>query len=224
MVRLSSKGVAAPRPLPASQAIRLVQRPVFTTREIAAIRKGSPSGTTQALSRLATEGALLRVKRGLWCDPNDRRFTPFALVPFLAREQRAYVSFLSALHLHGVIEQIPQAIFAATTGHTRLIQTPLGVFSFHQIDPDFFDGFDWYGESHQFLVATREKALIDCLYLASRKGSRFRYLPELDLGKPFSIRAAREWVDRIGDSRIRAFVAARFREIYAARGGSRSRS
>lgn len=211
--RAPERAGAGGRPLGVAEAVRRIQRPVFTTREIASLRGASASGTTQALARLAREGAIVAVTRGLWCDPSDASFTPFALVPFLAGGHRAYVSLLSALHLYGVLSQIPQSIFAATTGHTRVVRTPFGEFSFHQMSPDFFAGFDWYGSAQQFLVATREKALVDCLYLASRKGSRFRYFPELDLGKPFRVSAAREWIARIRDPRIRAFAGKELKRI-----------
>ncbi len=204
---------ARARPLSVEQAIRRVGRPVFTTREISSLRGASLSGTSQALARVARERSIAAVTRGLWCDPEDTSFTPFGLVPFLAGGHRSYVSFLSALHLHGVVEQIPQTIFAATTGHTRLVRTALGAFSFHRIAAEFFDGFEWYRGLQQFLIASPEKALIDCLYLASRKGSRFRYFPELDLGKPFRVRTAQAWIARIPDARIRAFVAGRFEAL-----------
>jgi hypothetical protein len=58
--------------------------------------------------------------------PEDPRFSPFALGPFLSGAHRAYLSFLSPLHLHGLIVQVPQVIYAATTGHTARRRTPVG--------------------------------------------------------------------------------------------------
>lgn len=190
-----------------AQALRSIGRPVFTTREIAAIRGGSVAATSQSLGRLEKEALLVRAARGVWCDPADPRFTPFSLIHFLAGGHPAYVSFLSALHLHGVIEQIPQVIYAATTAHTAMKDTAVGSYSFHRIDPQLFAGFDWYGERRDFLIATQEKALVDSLYLSSRKGRRFGHFPELDFGAGFSFEEADEWVQRIPSSRIRKFVA-----------------
>ena len=127
-----------------ARALRALGRPVFTTREVAAVRGASVAATSQSLKRMEGDGLLVRVARGLWCDPEDPRFSPFALVPFLSGAHRAYVSFLSALHLHGLIEQVPQVIYAATTGHTARRRTPVGTYAFHHLDPAFFDGFDWY--------------------------------------------------------------------------------
>jgi predicted transcriptional regulator of viral defense system len=188
------------------EALQTIGRPVFATREIAALSGASVASTTQSLGRLERRGLVTAVRRGIWCSPRDPRFSRFALVPFLAGTHPAYVSFVTALHLHGRIEQIPQVIEVATTGHPRVVATPVGSFEFHRIAPDFFAGFDWYGDRRDFLIARPEKALVDCLYLSSRRGKRFRYVTGLDLGEGFDRRAAWIWVDRIRDRRIRVHV------------------
>ena len=197
------------RSLSVPQAVQRIDRPVFTTREIAAVRSGSVAATSQALGRLERDGLLVRVRRGVWCAPSDPRFTPFALVPFLAGGHAAYVSFLSALHLHGLIDQIPRTVYAATTGHTCERNTPVATYSYHRIDPRLFAGYDWYGDGQAFLVASPEKALVDCLYLSSRRGRRFGSFPELERTPTFSTGRARAWVRRIPDARIRSHVAAK---------------
>jgi len=190
-------------------------RPVFTTREVAALRKSSVSAASQSLARLADEGGVVRVSRGVWCVPSDPRFTPYALVPFLSGSHPAYVSFFSALRLHGLIEQIPQVVYVATTAHTRRIRTPLGAFSLHHLSPDAFGGFDWYGDRDSFLVALPEKALVDCLYLSGRKGRRFGRIPQLQLRtNTFSIGRARRWVRSIADPRLRRHVSDKLEAIW----------
>lgn len=203
----------AKRALSTSQAIQLVDRPMFTSREITTLSGVSLAATSRALERMESRGQIRRVRRGLWCIPRDPRFSPFALVHFLAGSHQAYVSLLSALHLHGQIEQIPQVVYAATTGHGRLVRTPVGAYSFHRIHPEFFTGFDWYGGKRDFLVATPEKALVDALYLSSRKGKRFRFFPEMDLGKSFSMRKAVLWARRIRSARIQNYVLTNLRRL-----------
>ena len=149
---------------------------------------------------------MVRVARGVWCVTSDTRFTPFQLVPFLSGSHQAYVSFFSALNLHGMISQIPQVVYAATTAHTHSRTTPVGTYSFHRIDPRFFAGFDWYRRGKSFLIASSEKALVDCLYLSSRKGKRFGRFPKIDFSRTFSKRKASGWVERIPDSSIRRYV------------------
>jgi len=190
-------------------------RPVFTTREVAALRKSSVSAASQSLARLEHEGGVVRVSRGVWCVPSDPRFTPYALVPFLSGSHPAYVSFFSALRLHGLIEQIPQVVYVATTAHTRRIRTPVGTFSLHHLSPDAFGGFDWYGDRDSFLVALPEKALVDCLYLSGRKGRRFGRIPQLQLrADTFSIGRARRWVRSIADPRLRRHVSDKLEAIW----------
>lgn len=181
------------------QAVHSIGTAVFSTRQIAALRGSSLSAASQGLSRMEQRGLVKKVTRGIWCVPDDPRFTPFALVPLLAGGHRAYVSLISALHLHGLIEQIPEIIYAVTTGHTRVRKTSVGTYSYHRIRPRFFVGFDWYGNRQDFLIATPEKALVDSLYLSSRKGRRFEFFPEIDLGSDFDFKRAYEWVDLIED-------------------------
>jgi len=183
---------------------------VFTTREVAVSREASPASTIQVLRRMERDGLVLRVARGIWCVPTDPRFTPFALVSFLSGSHRAYVSFLSALNLHGLLGQIPQVISCATTGQPRRVATPVGTFSFHRIAPSFFDGFEWYGEALRFLVASPEKALVDCLYLSGRKGRRFAFLPEIDPAPGLDFERVAAWIGRIRDIRLREHVRKRW--------------
>lgn len=203
-----------------ARAVQAIGRPVFTSREIAALRGSSVSAASRGLWRMEQQGLLARAARGVWCAPNHPRFTPFALVPYLAGSHQAYVSFFSALHLHGLIEQIPRVIYVATTGHPRITTTSIGTYSLHRIHPRFFAGFDWYQGRHEFLIASPEKALVDCLYLSSRRGKRFGFFPEIDLGGRFSVRRAEEWVARIPDARIREHVTRRLKAI---RRGDRQR-
>jgi hypothetical protein len=196
------------------RAIQLVDRPVFRTREIAALRGTSVGAASQALGSREREGVLVRAARGVWCIPSDPRFNQFLLVNYLSGAHRAYVSFVSALHLHGMIEQIPRVVYAVTTAHSHVETTPVGTYSFHQVDPSFFVGFDWYRHGKGFLIASPEKALVDGLYISTRKGRRFGSFPELELGSRFSIRRAREWVRWISDARIRGIVSARLEALW----------
>jgi predicted transcriptional regulator of viral defense system len=195
-------------------ALNALGRPVFTTREIAALRETSVSAASQSLVRLAAEGEIVRATRGVWCIPSDPRFSPYALVPFLAGSHPAYVSFFSALRLHGLIEQIPQIIYVATTAHTRRIRTRVGTYSFHQLSHGFFGGYDWYGDRESFLAAAPEKGLVDCLYVSSRKGKRFGRFPDLSLAGSFAIGRARRWVRPIADPRLRRLVSEKLEALW----------
>jgi hypothetical protein len=137
---------------------------------------------SKRLSRLAEKQFLTRVTKGLWANASHPHFHPLACVPYLLGKEQGYVSFLTALHLHGVISQIPQAIQVATTGRGRTLDSPVGQCGFLKIKPELMrDGIEWSDTRQPYLIATREKALLDVLYLSTRKNRRFARLPEVDL-------------------------------------------
>ena len=68
----------------------------------------------------------------------------------------------------------------------------------------------------RLLALAGEKDHVDCLYLASRKGRRFGNLPELELGRAFRKRRARERIRRIPDSRIRMHASHRLEDLLPA--------
>lgn len=187
-------------------SIKKLNHPVFTTFELSALSGKSLSAVTQALNNLVKDGLVIKVYRGIWAEAGNEGLSPYAAIPYLLARHRAYVSFVSALHLHNMIEQIPQMITLASTSHTKIIRTKLGVFSFHQLTPEFFNGFNWYKGTGKFLIAEPEKALVDSLYLSARKKKQFGSFPELYFPKPFSFKKVRYWVRCIPDSKIRAYV------------------
>jgi predicted transcriptional regulator of viral defense system len=96
------------------------------------------------LNILEKKGLVFKVARSIWAETGKERLSPYNIIPFLMPKNRAYVSFISALHLYGIIEQTPQEINLASTIHTKKIYIKVGTFFIHQISPSFFDGFDWY--------------------------------------------------------------------------------
>lgn len=194
--------------------IKKLHRPVFTTYELSSISGKSLSATTQALNFLQKQGLIFKIHRGIWAEMEDKQLSPYVVIPFLFPRQRAYVSFVSALHLYGIIEQIPQVISLASTAHTKKIQTKIGTFSIHRIAPSFFDGFVWYKDEGSFLIAEPEKALVDCLYLSARKKKQFGYFPELHFSKSFSFKKAREWARNIPDAKIATYVQEKLEDIF----------
>lgn len=199
-------------------ALKQLERPVFRTSEVAACGEKTLSNTTQALNYLEREGVVFKIARGIWgLDIGREKLSPYSVIPFLLPRERVYVSFISALHLYGLIEQIPQAITLASTIHTRTIRTKVGTFFVHRIAPSFFKGFDWYQGTGDFLIAEPEKALIDCLYLSARKKKQFGYFPELHFSKSFNFKKTKKWVNEISDARIRFSVRKKLNALLFAR-------
>jgi len=193
--------------------IKALDRPVFTTHEISALSGKSSSAVTQALNFLQKEGLILKICRGIWVETGHKHLSPYTVIPFLLPRHRAYVSFISALHLHGMIEQIPQEITLASTAHTKKIVTGIGAFSIHRITPLFFKGFGWYKGTGSFLIAEPEKALVDSLYLSACKKKQFGHFPELHFPASFSIKKINKWIKEIPDARIGSYVKRNIPEI-----------
>ncbi len=156
------------------------------------------------LRRLRDAGRLVQLVRGRWADPS--RFDSDELARALAEPEPVYLSLETALYRQGMIEQIPDALYAMTSGPTRRVDTPLGAVSFHRLAPATFGGADIEEVQPFVWMARPEQALVDALYLRQSKSGRFAALPELELPKRFSMRKAQAAIGRIGSASRRGFV------------------
>jgi len=155
---------------------------IFTTRDYATAAKISLSAASRQLGRYSKQKAVTKITKGIWANIEHPYFTPLACVPYLLGKEQGYVSFLTALHLSGVVSQIPGRYQIATTGHTRKLDTPVGGFDFIKLKPELMrDGINWSDSQLPYLIASAEKALLDTLYISTRKHNRFAALPELAL-------------------------------------------
>jgi len=155
---------------------------IFNTRDYANHQKLSMSAASKKLSRLKKNRLLTHVTKGLWANTGHPYFHPASCVPYLLNNESGYVSFLTALHFHGLLSQIPKTIQVATTGHSRTLDSPVAYYEFIQIKPELMQEHLTWSETHlPYLLATPEKALIDVLYISTRKNRRFFRMPELTL-------------------------------------------
>jgi hypothetical protein len=124
----------------------------------------------------------VQLTRGAWANTGHPYFNVLACVPVLLGNEQGYVSFLSALHIHGALAQIPANVQVATTGHARKVRTPVATFELLQIKPEMaLHGVEWSDSPRPYRIATVEKALLDTFYISTRKKRRFIKLPELNL-------------------------------------------
>ena len=194
--------------------IKKLRHQVFTTHELSLASGRSLSVVTQSLNNLVREGVVIKIRRGVWAEEGPGAISPYAVIPYLFPAHRAYVSFISALHMYGIIEQIPQVTTLASTSHAGIIKTNIGTFHVHRITPSFFCGFGWYKGSGSFLIAEPEKALVDSLYLSAYKRKRFGRFPELHFPKTFSFKKVKEWVNKIPSQTTREYVRKRLKDIH----------
>lgn len=181
--------------------LRSLGVPVVSTFEAAAVlgMEGSAAGKT--LARLARAGLIVRIRHGQWGVEETR--DPLRLVPSLLAPWDAYASMQTALHLHGMIEQIPVVTYAATLGRTQRVRTPVGVLSFHHVAPELYGGYD------ERFVASPEKALFDVAWLSQGKTRLFAGLPELELPAGFRLDELDRWIGRIRSARGRTMARRR---------------
>lgn len=161
------------------------------------------------LRRLAAKKRITRLYQGLWADTQSPQFHIYLVTPFLTRPHPAAISMLTALHLHGMIEQIPQVVDVVSTAMTKKIKTPAANYVIHQMNHALFVGYEYYQEEGDFLIASPEKALFDCAYFSARKGQRFKFLPELHFPKSFSHRKLFQFVKKIPYHNLRRAVEMR---------------
>jgi predicted transcriptional regulator of viral defense system len=179
-------------------------RAVVTTREAAARWGVARRAAGQRLDAIEQAGLARRLRRGLWA--LDPEIDPFAAAPYLTAPNPAYVSLWSALHHHGLIEQIPRRISLVSLGRSRTIETTRGLYEVHHIAPELFTGYA--GSEADGYLASAEKALFDAVYLRAAAGRR-SYFPELTLPPRFDRGALRSWIDRIPSARLRTLASRR---------------
>lgn len=191
----------------------LLRHAVFSTRVFASLTGRGVDSASRTLVRFARRGQLARVTRGLWAQPNHPAFSPNAAVGFLLGNEQGHVSFISALHRHGVIGQIPGAVHVATTGHGRVVASEIGRFEFFQLSPQMMlAGVEVSDTEPNYAIATAEKALLDTVYIALW-GRRFTRLPEVDL-EPIDAWRVHDLLHRqVAALPLRKAVAARLDEL-----------
>lgn len=91
--------------------------------------------------------------------------------------QPSYVSLETALSFYGIITGFPYKTTSITTKKTRSFMIDDKEFQYSQIAPSLFWG---YEKKDSFLIAEKEKALLDYLYFFS-KGLRSFYREEFNL-------------------------------------------
>jgi len=162
---------------------------IFTTKDFACVSQKSLSSASKQLKRWQKRGVLHQITRGIWANTRHPHFSIYSLVPFLLGHNQGYISLLTALHLNGMISQIPRTVQVVTTGFPRKLRTPIGDFEFFKMKPEMHrSGMHWSESKIPFRIAGPEKALLDVIYLSTRKGNRFKHLPEIEFPKGFKKR------------------------------------
>ena len=177
--------------------------PVVRTGEAAAALNISLSQASRSLRRLESAGLARNVRRGLWIVGTDA-LDPRRLAEDITRPYPAYVSFLSALSAHGMIDQVPRQISLASLDSAKRVATSLGTFSVHHLPPELFEG---WTERDGIKLADPDKALFDLAYVSAVHHGRLRHLPELELPRGFKRFRLQHWLGLIPSPRVRTLTS-----------------
>lgn len=158
----------------------------------------------QALSRYASpdnkigdmvrRGELLRVRKGLYAVAPEYRQSPLSL-EILANTLYgpSYLSLEYALSWYGMIPERVAELTSICLGRSRTFSTGVGVFSYCSIKRTaYVEGYDLtvIPDGRSFLMATREKALVDLIEnrrnvpIVSKKRMEARLLEDLRFEEP----------------------------------------
>lgn len=192
--------------------LQRIEQPVLETADVAAVLGVAKAHASKIAARLAEDGHLLALRRGVWSFPG--RLDPLGLPERLTAPRPAYVSMQSALYYHGMVSQIPSSIYAASIARTRRYTTPLGVVSIHHVAPEFFFGYETVG-AKDIRMACPEKALLDVFYLTPTRSRLFCRLPEVEKPDAFDLAAAERMIARIPAPARQTMVATRFKQWLA---------
>jgi predicted transcriptional regulator of viral defense system len=165
---------------------------VFTSedaKEIAAELEMPAGYLPELLSKLAASGWIVRLRRGLYAGtgslPGGVEVHPFAIATSLVSPSA--ISGWSALHHHGLVEQVPQTVTSSTpkkvvTPSMRSVTPGAGKhawevrgvrYEYVTIREERFFGVEevWVDERFKVPIYDRERALLDCFALPRRFGS-----------------------------------------------------
>ena len=151
------------------------KRQLFSTEDLKKLLKIRRDNTLyKTLERLSKVGLLRRLSKGKYAywarEPETFQIANFLCAP-------SYVSLESALNFHGVLIQTPYRITSVTPLRSKTLSASGQEYLYAHFSPQFYFG---YVKEKTFLMATKEKALLDQLYLVS-KGLRSIDVKELDL-------------------------------------------
>jgi predicted transcriptional regulator of viral defense system len=139
---------------------------VFGPREVERFLDVSARNAYRILGGMEEKELVHRLARGRYvlAETYDA-LDSYAIASHL--EPASYVGFWSALHFHGMTEQVPRTVFVAVTKQKRSLRLQGQEVRFVRVTPETFFGYDRFGEA---VVSDPEKTVLDCLRLPKYAG------------------------------------------------------
>ncbi|MBE0433979.1 hypothetical protein IBX73_11020 [candidate division WOR-3 bacterium] len=151
-----------------ARELNAVNRTILNSADLMKVLNSTNMNTVhKTAGRLVREGILKRLGKGLYVNaakPPDKYEIANCLY------SPSYVSLESALYRYGIIAQAPYVITSVTPRKTKRKNAEGSDFEYVHIASKYFCG---YHNDNGILIAAREKALLDLLYLVAKKSRRF---------------------------------------------------
>ncbi len=136
----------------------------FTLEELRNYFNQKPASMRVQLFRLCKNKKLVRLKQNLYTFPD---FHPNVFVIGQQMVSPSYYSLESVLSWNGIIPEGAATYTLITSKKTQRYNNEFGTFSYRHLSPKFFFGVEQRKDGAW--IATSEKALLDYLYLNSKK-------------------------------------------------------
>jgi len=166
------------------------QRLTWTVQNIARTLGIQEDSARVMCSRYVKKGILTRLRNNLYLLKSRLGQVSQSDLFYLSNviQTPSYISFMTALSYYGVTTQITRNVFEAVSPvRTKYYESDQWVFNYSKINKTLYFGFKREGK---YFIATKEKALLDCLYFSSM-GRYNLDTDSLDLSK-FSVAELRK--------------------------------
>lgn len=176
----------------------------FTLEELKNYFDQKSSSIRVQLSRLCKSKKIIRLKQNLYTFPD---FYPNVFVIGQQMVSPSYYSLESVLSWNGIIPEGISTYTLITSKKTQQYCNEFGTFSYRHLSPKFFFGVEQRKDG--VWMATSEKAILDYLYLNSRKfkadfacwrGERFDSLSGLNW------KQMKQWAPKYGMKKLKILV------------------
>jgi len=132
---------------------------VFTHRDVNRFLDISKENTYRIIGNMIEKDLVKRVERGkfilneVWSELDIYEIVPEIFQP-------SYIAFWSALHYHGMTDQVPRAVFLVTTKRKKPLKFQGQKINYVTLKRSLFFGYERYDK---VVVSDMEKTVIDCL-------------------------------------------------------------